>query len=367
MNLWDQRAAAAEASVCRRSLRRLWSWPAAHLARTAHPPTLFSVVHHPLLYWWQAHVADAVLDAELRDPHPTRRRILQHWPMGTRVANWGRWTNRYYDDIAWFGLFLERLDRTQGWNHSAALSAIDRAFATAWYHDDLGGFPWRRGDEFRNAPANGPAAILLARRGRVDAAERTVEWINARLIHPVTGLVRDGVRPGVVHKEVYTYNQGTMAGAELELLRHGRGDADRLARLVTAIDDTLCIDGVLPGDGGGDRGLFAGICARYLSLVATDLPDLTGDLATSERAARIVLSSAEAAWRNRVEEPHGGVWFGPDWRVPAQVPTAHDRLGGARSPAQVSSAAVPERDLSVQVGGWLLMEAAARLGSVGQQ
>ena len=41
--------------------------------------------------------------------------------------------------------------------------------ATGWSADGGGGIWWRRGDDFKNAPANGPAAILLARGGHVGA------------------------------------------------------------------------------------------------------------------------------------------------------------------------------------------------------
>jgi predicted alpha-1,6-mannanase (GH76 family) len=49
--------------------------------------------------------------------------------------------------------------------------------------------------------------------------------------------------------------------------------------------------------------------------------------------------------------------FGPDWSVPARLPTAGGGVGSLKGGA-VSSSAVAERDLSVQLSGWMLMEAA---------
>lgn len=97
-------------------------------------------------------------------------------------------------------------------------------------------------------------------------------------------------------------------------------------------------DGVLPGCGGGDGGLFAGILARYLADAALRRPELEG------AASRLVLVSAAAAWKGRAEIA-GGPVFSPDWGRPAMEP----RRG------------LPEADLSVQLSAWMLMEAAARL------
>jgi predicted alpha-1,6-mannanase (GH76 family) len=97
-------------------------------------------------------------------------------------------------------------------------------------------------------------------------------------------------------------------------------------------------DGVLPGDGGGDGGLFAGITARYLADAALRRTEL------ADAASRLVLASASAAWEGRAEIG-GGPVFSADWGRPAMAP----RPG------------TPEADLSVQLGAWMLLEAAARV------
>jgi predicted alpha-1,6-mannanase (GH76 family) len=58
------------------------------------------------------------------------------------------------------------------------------------------------------------------------------------------------------------------------------------------------------------------------------------------------MKSAAAAWRNRTVA-RAGPLFGPEWSQPARVPAARHRR--------------VERDLSVQLSGWMVLEAAALL------
>jgi predicted alpha-1,6-mannanase (GH76 family) len=69
-----------------------------------------------------------------------------------------------------------------------------------------------------------------------------------------------------------------------------------------------------------------------------------------------VLASAQAAWDNR-QSVDGLPLFGPSWGGTAEIPTA----GGGQAQfveGAVTSSQTPERDLSVQLSGWMLMEAA---------
>ncbi|MDQ3404319.1 MAG: glycoside hydrolase, partial [Actinomycetota bacterium] len=133
-------------------------------------------------------------------------------------------------------------------------------------------------------------------------------------------------------------------GACLELADGNGSDiwARRAERTIIAVAEHEAVNGVLPGQGGGDGGLFAGILARYLALSAIRLPDAAGPL-----AARMVIASADAAWRNRTVAPSGPL-FGPEWGQPAVAPR------GRRDRSN-------ERDMSVQLSGWMVLEAAALL------
>jgi len=350
---WADRAAAAERAVTDRSLRRLWALPGTALGLNSSPPT---VVHRLFLgwnYWWQAHLLDCLVDAEIRDPQVDRRRRTIALVRGIRIRNLGSWTNRYFDDMAWLALALHRCDTHLGTDHRPATRRLTDEILGAWSDAEGGGIPWRRGDEFKNTPANGPAAILLARTGHLDRAVATVDWIDARLRDPDTGLIWDGLRPGQIERVVYSYCQGVVLGAELEVTARAGRPRDRIHRLVAAVDRRLSsATGVLAGHAGGDSGLFSGILARYLASVATELPTAQpadpADVTTRTLARRLVLESAAAAWSNAAIAD-GIPLFGADWSQRARPPSGN---AGARR---------AERDLSVQLSGWMLMEAAASL------
>ncbi|KAB2583525.1 fructose-bisphosphate aldolase, partial [Rhodococcus erythropolis] len=87
------------------------------------------------------------------------------------------------------------------------------------------------------------------------------------------------------------------------------------------------------------------------------------DLRARELAAQIVLSSAEAAWNNRLQI-EGLPLFGHDWTKDAQLPSLSGDIATFAA-GTVRSSSVPERDLSVQVGGWMLMEAAFVVSAAG--
>ena len=116
-------------------------------------------------------------------------------------------------------------------------------------------------------------------------------------------------------------------------------------------------DGVIKGAGGGDGGLFNGILARYLALVVTTLPNKTPeDLAAMATARNIVVKSAQSAWDYR-QTVDGLPLFGPFWDRNAELPST----GGQEAQfveGAVNASEIPERDLSVQLSGWMLMEAA---------
>ena len=358
--LWANRAASAEAAVSARHLRRLWALPATQLGVVAWPASRRDRLFGSWNYWWQAHLLDCLVDAQVRDPKPERHNRIRRQIRSHRLRNLGAWVNNYYDDMAWLALALERAARLAGVEHRRALDKLSQQFLTAWVPEDGGGIPWRKQDQFFNAAANGPAGIFLARYGdRLKRAQQMADWIDATLIDPETHLVFDGIKAGSLVRAQYTYCQGVVLGLETELAAR-TGDprhAPRVHRLVAAIKEHMTTAGVLKGTGGGDGGLFGGVTARYLALVATTLPgDGTADVTARDTARALLLASAHSAWDYR-QTVDGLPLFGPSWDRDAEVPTAAGEeaefTGGA-----VASSAVPERDLSVQLSGWMLMEAA---------
>ncbi|HWT47987.1 MAG TPA: glycoside hydrolase family 76 protein, partial [Mycobacterium sp.] len=209
----------------------------------------------------------------------------------------------------------------------------------------------------------------LARYGdRLKRAEQMADWIDRTLIDPETHLVFDGIKAGSLVRAQYTYCQGVVLGLETELAARTGAQARarhaaRVYRLVAAVSENMAPSGVLRGSGGGDGGLFAGITARYLALVATTLPGVSADDAVARDTARtIVLASAKSAWDYR-QTVNGLPVFGAFWDRDAELPTVDGEntqsVGGA-----VSASEVAERDLSVQLSGWMLMEAACNVTAV---
>jgi predicted alpha-1,6-mannanase (GH76 family) len=367
---WANRASSCEAAVTQRHLKRLWGLPGTQLGVVAWPSTrrdrLFGTWH----YWWQAHLLDCLLDAQQRDPQPQRRTEIKRQARSQRLRNI-TWTNNYYDDMAWLALALERAARVAGAQHPGALNKLADQFVKAWVPEDGGGIPWRKPDQFFNAPANGPAGLFLARYGdHLKRAGQMADWIDRTLIDPQTHLVFDGIKAGSLVRAQYTYCQGVVLGLETELAARTGAEvrarhAARVHRLVAAVHEHMAPAGVLSGAGGGDGGLFSGITARYLALVATTLPgDSAEDAVARDTARKIVLASAKSAWDYR-QTVDGLPVFGPFWDRDAQLPTA----GGAQAEfieGAVMGSEVAERDLSVQLSGWMLIEAACNVTAVSE-
>jgi len=365
--VWGNRAASAEAAVAKRHLRRLWQLPGTQLGVVAWPATSKQLMYGTWHYWWQAHLLDCLVDAQVRDPQPERRQRIERQIRSQRLRNTG-WVNDYYDDMAWLALALERAGRLAGVERPKALDKLADQFLNAWVPEDGGGIPWRKQDQFFNAPANGPAAVFLARYDdRIRRAQQMADWIDETLIDPETHLVFDGVKSGSLVRAQYTYCQGVVLGLETELAARTEDPdhAVRVQRLVAAVRDNMAPEGVIQGAGGGDGGLFNGILARYLALVATTLPENTPeDAAARATAKELVLTSARSAWDLR-QTVDGLPLFAAFWDRDAELP----KVGGKDAQfvaGAVNASEIPERDLSVQLSGWMLMEAAHTLSDDGE-
>ncbi len=372
------RAEVAATAVHLRFGGRLLGLPGTYLPRVSWPGR--RDWRGPWNFWWLAHHVDCLVDAAQRarragEPHAmTRYAARAHLLLRTiRLRNVLVFTNAYYDDMGWLLLAAQRVRAltlpspsapvfaSRGASAAAArlatvaARAIAPRLAAAETPDLGGGLWWNTSRDFKNVPATGPAAIFAARIGDTTRARRLVDWMYAALLDPVTGLFLDGMRIGPdrtpqLVRDVYSYNQGLVLGALIDL-----GDADSLRRAAALIDavDTvgngLIVAGgprrTLAAHGGGDGGLFTGILARYLARAA-GCPDL--DHAARARAADLVCGTAQALWSGRHEPPTAratGPIFSPDPAVAAAV---------SQAPG------IPV-ELSTQLQAWMILEAAAAL------
>lgn len=306
---WNARAGQAHAALVRQYLRPVGR---PGLCVVGAPPRLVDRVR--VHYWWQAQVLDALVDAYERAPDPATSRRIWWLVLGQRLANRGRLTNDYYDDMAWMALALLRAGRR------GEAERLWRTIRAGWNDHHGGGIPWRiQQPRYKNTPANGPTAILAARLGKHDWAARIVEWMESVLVDTESGDVHDGVdRLGDGQVEPtwrFSYDYGVALGAELAVGR--RPVAERIAKAGIA---RCATDRVLRGEGSGDGALFKGIFARYLTLL------------DDEEGRQVVLATAQACWEHRDQAGR----FGPD---PRQRPSGPVELSAMLSGVMIIEAA----------------------------
>lgn len=379
---WDHRADLAQQAITDRHASKVWSIPRTNLAVIGWPAMSRDKVFFRWHYWWQAQYLDCQIDAIERRPSQRRLRDLQRTLRGMRVRNLARLThNDFYDDKAWLALAMGRAEKLTKLKRVKGRQALEEDIVAGV--DPLTGvLPWRKNETFFNVPTNGPAAIMAARTGRLELAQHLLDWIWEHMINP-DGLVMDGLwmkmNGPVPEPTIHTYCQGVVLGATVELAVALRAQAGvkgdevsdvgmeyvyRAAGLIDAIARHLTDSHYVINAGtlGGDGGLFNGILVRYLALAVEKLPQVGPRTRRARGIARkIVLRSAESAWRYRLEID-GLPVFPARWDQDATLPQSGG-LVGATIAGAVASSDIAERDLSVQLSGWMLMEAAAKVAA----
>ncbi|WP_350000739.1 glycoside hydrolase family 76 protein [Pseudarthrobacter sp. WHRI 8279] len=402
----DDRANQAARSVTALFGRRLFFLPGTHLGAVQWPSPAWrkdpnGALAGPWHYWWQAHYIDCLVDAGRREldngatpaarfngpGHPSAGRLASRLVAGIRLRNAFTFVNNYYDDMAWLALATHRLDtlagdaRRRGRRRNARVRrSLTLQFEAACTDDLNGGAFWSKKRDFKNTPASAPIALHFARTGQPEKAKALLDWLDATLFDPAQGLYLDGARLGpagevLVERAVYTYNQGPVLGALLEM--GGEADLARAAVVVDAVDRLLTVPfptepgefspadtgsapstpaaasvrgRVLRCEGSGDGGLFTGILCRYLALAAAD-----GRLPAETRAtaAGLVAGTAEAFWSGKrtvqageaAGRHHGAIVFSQHAAISA---------GETYPPGAVV-------ELSTQLQAWMALEAAATL------
>lgn len=303
----------------------LMGLPGTWIGKLAVPATVKARPWSEWHYWWQAHYLDALVDTGLRTHREDRRTeslaalgLAKKLLRGMMLRNFGRFPNYFYDDMAWLALAADRFNdlSLEVTGKPATLAnfarrTLGRQLLRA--HDSVlgGGIYWSRKRDYKNAPANGPAALHLARIGEQHTAQSILDWLRTELFDSEQGLYLDGIHPSMTGRDVeaniFTYNQGPVLAALLELdhLDHPGQAADLIADVALHLSTP---EGGLRLEPGGDGSLFTGILCRYLALAARDsrLPsaarttaaDLVGDTAVAllGQPEPKILSAAVQRW-----------------------------------------------------------------------
>lgn len=279
---WAYRAAVAEHAVNRRFGHRVLGLPGTWIGRATTGRTKFSARLTDWNYWWQAQYLDCLTDAQWRryfDGQQPDLRRAESLLRGIRLRNFLMLVNSFYDDMAWLALAVGRAQRLsrqslgRDFRGSAAVRrSLGRQLRQALSEELGGGLYWSRKRNYKNTAVNGPAALYFARTGDTERAQAVLDWLYRQLWNPDLGLYVDGIhlRPGGPKREetVWSYNQGPVLGALLELHTHHPKNLRQAAEVIDGVAAGLSSGETVRLHGDGDRGLFTGILLRYLSVAA---------------------------------------------------------------------------------------------------
>ena len=300
-------------------------------------------------YWPTAHALDVLVDAYLRSPSATLKAQMENLLVGMKAKNGGAWPNYYYDDMEWMALAsLRAYVATTDARYKDIVDILWADIKGGWSTDLGGGIWWRKDNPSKNTPSNMPAAILAARLYKIFNRPDDLQWATniytwqKATLYDGSGLVYDNVdKNGTKNTSwKFTYNQGTFIGAATELYKL-TGNTLYYNDAIVAADYTLnsglTNNGILKDEGGGDGGLFKGVFVRYLTRFFVD-----GNIEASKKSTYInyLKKNAETLWTNGANK--SPVLFNTDW----------------------SKAPPTSTDLTTQLSGMMLMEAAAELKKI---
>ncbi|MDD7888151.1 glycoside hydrolase family 76 protein [Flavivirga sp. 57AJ16] len=303
-------------------------------------------------YWPNGHALHILVDGYVRTGDASYVSKMKALLNGIKSKNGNTYVNVFNDDMLWLANACVRAYVAT--NDSEYKDVAEFLWTEILKsHSDVfgGGITWKKDTpKSKNAVSNGPTIVLAMRlydlEGNteyLDWAKNIYEWQKNTLVDPATGLVWDNISEtdGVVttNKDwIFTYNMGTWIGAGIRLYQE-TGEEDYLFNALKSAkslmtSSKLTTEGLLRDEGEGDGGLFKGILVRYFTELIL-LPDLN----TNDRNAflKFFKFNVETFHAKGLSKPN--MMSGHNWKV---APTG-------------------KVDLTTQLSGVMLIEAAARL------
>jgi predicted alpha-1,6-mannanase (GH76 family) len=321
-------------------------------------------------YWPEAHGLDVLVDVYLRTQDPKYKQAIYDFYEGVKHKNWYgyTWENQYYDDMGWHGLaHMRALDATGDTRYEQSAHDLWNWIVKGWTDTDGGGIKWRNTDDeagnSKGIPANGPAAIIAARRAQKYPNEvveglTDLEW--AKRIYDWMKYNRTVLASGRVYESFnntngdYSYDVGTFMGTAIELYNITKervylNDAIKVANYhiganINTNNRVLTDFGEQAGGNGGghDVNLFKGIFVRYFTILIQH-PDLPA--ADKKRFILFLKNNANYLWTNGTEKSPA-IKFSYTWW---EKPSADVIWGDLRS--AISGATTIEAMALLEKGG----------------
>lgn len=303
-------------------------------------------------YWWNAHMLDVLVDGYLRTGDENYVPRMKALVQGIKIKNGGNFPNDFNDDMEWLAIACTRAyEATDDVFYKEVAELLWEEIKKSWSDLYGGGITWKiNTPNGKNATSNAPAAILAMRLYAIDGDEENLEWAKkifawqkSTLVDPATGLVWDNIdlvdEEVVINKDwIFTYNIGTYIGAATELYKVTEDEMYLNDAVKTATSmmtsQKLISDGLLRDEGQGDGGLFKGILIRYFTRLI-ELPDLSEN--NRDKYVDFFKFNAQSFYEKAITRP--SMLSSPNW--------------GAQPGSTI--------DLSTQLSGVMLMEAAAKL------
>jgi predicted alpha-1,6-mannanase (GH76 family) len=299
--------------------------------------------------WWNAaNILTGLMDLDLKDRSQRYVDVAAStYERGIDQQD-GNFVNEYLDDTGWWGLAWLRAYELTG-ERRYLETAIADAEAMWKYRDDHcgGGIWWNHDKNYKNSITNElfiKLAAQLHNTLRDDTvwlarAKETWHWFRDSGVINADYSISDGLNNATCENDgttlVYTYNQGVILGALVELDKAGVSDALPMAHRIAqaaVTSPTLAPGGILaePGephsDGGADGPTFKGVFTRNLDELDRYVGGRPLYREFLQRQARSIVGHA----RNDAGQ-YGYHWAGPfDMADAARQGSALDALIAAR-------------------------------------